>query len=152
MFRAVFCKSLFVLLLLATVLSVLQLIASDYPFGIFKIFLDRFQTWSDQATNEVACVAAFLWFSRNHVNMFEWSDMSTRGFAGLIQSKDHHLIEMELVLAIQLLTCFDNNNHSCATTSNTYKMYTYCVNQASVSYAYLCYHTCVEMISYQLNT
>jgi hypothetical protein len=34
--RVVFCRSLFVLFRLATVLSVLRSTASDYPFGIFK--------------------------------------------------------------------------------------------------------------------
>ena len=36
----IFCRSLFVLFLLAIVLSVLlRLTDSDYPFGIFKLFL-----------------------------------------------------------------------------------------------------------------
>jgi len=36
----VFCRSLFVLFLLAIVLSVLlRFMDSDYPFGIFKLFL-----------------------------------------------------------------------------------------------------------------
>ena len=34
-----FCKSLYVLFLLAIVLSVLRFTDSDYPFGIFKLFL-----------------------------------------------------------------------------------------------------------------
>jgi hypothetical protein len=33
------CRSLFVLFLLAIVLSVLRYTDSDYPFGIFKLFL-----------------------------------------------------------------------------------------------------------------
>jgi len=33
-----FCRSLFVLFLLAIVLSVLRYMDSDYPFGIFKLF------------------------------------------------------------------------------------------------------------------
>jgi hypothetical protein len=38
-FCVVFCRSLFVLFLLAIVLCVLLLLtASDYPFGIFKLF------------------------------------------------------------------------------------------------------------------
>jgi hypothetical protein len=37
-----FCKSLFVLFLLAIVFSVLlQFMASDYPFGIFKLFFHK---------------------------------------------------------------------------------------------------------------
>jgi len=35
-----FCRSLFVLFLLAIVLSVLWYTDSDYPFGVFKIFFD----------------------------------------------------------------------------------------------------------------
>jgi hypothetical protein len=35
----VFCRSLFVLFLLAIVLSGLQFTDSDYPFGILKLFL-----------------------------------------------------------------------------------------------------------------
>ena len=41
-FCVLFCRSLFVLILLAIVLSVLlRFENSDYPFGVFKIFLDR---------------------------------------------------------------------------------------------------------------
>ena len=36
---AMFCRSLFVLFLVAIVLSVLRNTAPDYPFGIFKLFL-----------------------------------------------------------------------------------------------------------------
>jgi len=39
-FYVVFCKSLFVLLPLTIVLSVLLFTTSDYPFGIFKLVLD----------------------------------------------------------------------------------------------------------------
>ena len=38
-FCVVFCRSLFVLFLLAIVLSVLRIMDYDYPFGIFKLFL-----------------------------------------------------------------------------------------------------------------
>ena len=38
-FCVVFCRSLFVLFLMAIVLSVLRFMDSDYPFGIFKLFL-----------------------------------------------------------------------------------------------------------------
>ena len=37
-FCVVFCRSLFVLFLLAIVLSVLRFTDFDYPFGIFKLF------------------------------------------------------------------------------------------------------------------
>ena len=37
-FSAIFCRSLFVLFLLAIALSVLRFADSDYPFGIFKLF------------------------------------------------------------------------------------------------------------------
>jgi hypothetical protein len=37
----VFCQSLFVFFPLAIVLSVLPFMASDYPFGIFKLFLQN---------------------------------------------------------------------------------------------------------------
>ena len=37
-FCVVFCRLLFVLFLLATALSDLRFTASDYPFGIFKLF------------------------------------------------------------------------------------------------------------------
>jgi ABC-type Co2+ transport system permease subunit len=40
-----FCRSLFVLFLLAIVLSVLRFTDSDYPFGIFKLFLVVFQLY-----------------------------------------------------------------------------------------------------------
>ena len=41
-FMCMFCRSLFVLFLLAIVLSVfLRFIDSDYPFGIFRLFLQR---------------------------------------------------------------------------------------------------------------
>jgi hypothetical protein len=43
-FCVMFCRSLFVLLplyLLAIVLSVLRIMASDYPFGIFTLFLHK---------------------------------------------------------------------------------------------------------------
>jgi len=41
-FCVMFCRSLFILLLLAIMLSVLlRFKASDYPFGIFKLFLYR---------------------------------------------------------------------------------------------------------------
>jgi hypothetical protein len=36
-----FCRSLFVLFLLVVLLSVLRITDSDYPFGIFKLFLYR---------------------------------------------------------------------------------------------------------------
>ena len=39
-FCVMFCKSLFVLFLLAIPLSVLRVTASDYPFGIFKLLLN----------------------------------------------------------------------------------------------------------------
>jgi len=39
-----FCRSLFVLFLLANVLSVRRFIASDYPFGTFKLFLLEMET------------------------------------------------------------------------------------------------------------
>ena len=38
-FMCMFCRSLFVLFLLAIVLPVLPFTASDYPFGIFKLFV-----------------------------------------------------------------------------------------------------------------
>ena len=38
-FMCMFCGSLFVLFCLAIVLSVLRFMGSDYPFGIFKLFL-----------------------------------------------------------------------------------------------------------------
>ena len=38
-FCVVFCRSLFVLFLLAIMFSVLRLTNSDYPFGIFKLFI-----------------------------------------------------------------------------------------------------------------
>jgi hypothetical protein len=38
-FCVMFCRSLFVLFLLAIVLSVLRFTDSDYPFGVFKLFL-----------------------------------------------------------------------------------------------------------------
>ena len=37
-FMCMICKSLFVLFLLAVMLSVLRFTDSDYPFGIFKLF------------------------------------------------------------------------------------------------------------------
>jgi len=44
-FMCMFCRSLFVLFLLAIVLSVLLRYAdSDYPFGIFKLFLSSVNT------------------------------------------------------------------------------------------------------------
>jgi len=39
----VFCKSLFVLFLLAIMMSVLRLTASDYSFGIVNPFLHQYQ-------------------------------------------------------------------------------------------------------------
>ena len=39
-----FSRSLFVLFLLAIVLSVLRFTDSDYPFGIFKLFYDTNKT------------------------------------------------------------------------------------------------------------
>jgi len=43
-FCVVFCRSLFVLFLLAIVLSVLlRFTDSDYPFGISKLSLDEYQ-------------------------------------------------------------------------------------------------------------
>ena len=114
LFGVVFCRSLFVLLLLATVLYVLQLIVSNYSFGIFKRFLDRFQDHDRVKKLISVYVLLFRWLSRNRVNRFEWSDMSTRGLClshvvyptrrvGLIHREDHHLFKMELVFAIQLL-------------------------------------------------
>ena len=42
-FRLMFYKSLFLLFVLAVVLSaLLQFTACDYPFGIFKLYLDLF--------------------------------------------------------------------------------------------------------------
>jgi len=43
-FYVVICKSLFVLFILSITLSVLRVSASDYPFGIFKLFM--IATWS----------------------------------------------------------------------------------------------------------
>ena len=70
-FMCMFCRSLFVLLLLAIVLSVLRFTDSDYPFSIFKLFLDLCQealvlfyqkkAWSDRSTVNFAtsCVYSF---------------------------------------------------------------------------------------------
>ena len=41
-FMCMLCRSLFVLFGLFIVLSVLQFMDSDYPFGIFKLFLFSF--------------------------------------------------------------------------------------------------------------
>jgi len=43
-----FCRSLFVLFLLAIVMSGLRFTDSDYPFGIFKLFLN---TWLNKTLN-----------------------------------------------------------------------------------------------------
>ena len=43
-FCVMFCRSLFVLFLLAIVLSVIRFTASDYRFGIFKLFLLEIET------------------------------------------------------------------------------------------------------------
>ena len=49
-FNAMFCRSLFVLFLLAIVLSVLlRFTISDYPFGIFKLFFYRNVTDNQEA-------------------------------------------------------------------------------------------------------
>ena len=40
-FCEVFCRSLFVFFLFVVVLTVLQLTASDYPYGVFKLFFHQ---------------------------------------------------------------------------------------------------------------
>ena len=63
-FCAVFCRSLFVLL--AIVLSVLWFTASDYSFGIFKLFLAQIVTPDHQRVLMIRFhynVKSFLWTS-----------------------------------------------------------------------------------------
>jgi hypothetical protein len=61
-FSVVFCRSLFVLSLLVIVLSVLhRFTVSDYPFGIFKLFLRW--TWNNGIVNN-------MMFSRS--NLLIW--------------------------------------------------------------------------------
>ena len=44
-FMCMFCRSLYVLFLLTIVLSVFQFTDSDYPFGVFKVFLCLLYCW-----------------------------------------------------------------------------------------------------------
>jgi hypothetical protein len=55
-FCVMFCSSLLVLFLLAIALSVLRITASDYPFGIFKLFLSLSYIIQLQYNNKIDCI------------------------------------------------------------------------------------------------
>jgi hypothetical protein len=91
----VFCRSLFVLFLLAIVLSVLRLTDSVYPFGIFKLFktsLARslFITWKVNGFSVCQWLASGRWFSPDIPFFFHQQNWPPRYDWNIVESGVKH--------------------------------------------------------------
>ena len=78
----VFCRSLFVLFLLAIVLSVLRSAASDFPFGIFKLFSaghirisSKFKR-NDATRAMCFYIGYFVRYGRQSVSYSDWNSQT----------------------------------------------------------------------------
>ena len=100
-------RSLCVIFLLTIVLSVLLRVADyDYPFGIFKLFLNSFRHcsfWEDSSYSHVFCLMKMKNFSRWHYKHHSCWQNSVRGDEFFFLHIRH--IQQELAVNCEQLPC-----------------------------------------------